>query len=101
MWRVKRVLFLKCIKFMRHLVKELDMNFTFHHWLANQQERSDQIGQLARAMAQIQEANEPLPRRKPDEHKKWAGIVIKHGEPEDIFTFNQAWQEYKKANPQQ
>jgi hypothetical protein len=77
------------------------MKSTFQHWLFSQQERRDQIGQLARAMTQVTEVGDTKPSRKPDEHKKWAGIIIKHGEPEHVFVFNQAWQEYQEANPQQ
>lgn len=70
------------------------MKLTFKEWLFNQKERQDKIGKLARAMAKI-DFSYVQPRRKPDEHKKWADIITRHGQPEHILTFNQAWEEYQ------
>ena len=69
------------------------MNLTFKHWLFDQKGRKDQIGKLARAMEQV-DYSYIKPRRKPDEHKKWAKIVTRHGRPEHVLAFNRAWREY-------
>jgi hypothetical protein len=73
------------------------VNLTFASWLFNQIERKDQIGKLARAMEQIEYGN-VKPRGKPDQHKKWANIVTRYGEPEHVLAFNQAWREYLAAS---
>lgn len=72
------------------------MKLTFKEWLLNQKGRKDRIGKLARAMAEI-DFSYVQPRRKPDEHKRWANIITRHGKPEHVPTFNQAWQEYQAA----
>lgn len=71
------------------------MKFTFEHWLLKQKERQDRIGGLARAISRIEDDH--FPRRKFDEHKKWADLMIRHGLPEHVPAFNQAWREYKTA----
>ena len=72
------------------------MNLTFKRWLFNQNERQDQIGKLARAMASLDSKYVQL-QQKRDEHKKWANIVTRHGKPEHVIAFNQAWREYQVA----
>ncbi len=72
------------------------MVLKFEEWLLNQQNRKDLIGDLARAMA-TREANQHPPRRKADEHKRWADIIIRSDEPTHIAIFNDAWQEYLTA----
>ncbi len=76
------------------------MNTTFQQWLFNQKQRKDQIGKLARAMAAVDYKTIRSRRRKPDEHRKWAGIITRHGNPEHVFAFNQAWHEYQKETKQ-
>jgi hypothetical protein len=73
------------------------MNSTFQHWLSNQKQRQDSVGKLARAMAEV-DYGYVQKRRKPDEHKKWADIVTRHGEPKHVLAFNQAWREYQISN---
>jgi hypothetical protein len=70
------------------------MKLTFKRWLSNQKERQDQIGKLARAMAEVDHSHVQT-RRKSDEHKKWANIVTRYGEPEHVLAFNRAWREYQ------
>lgn len=72
------------------------MKLTFKNWLANQKEREDQIGKLARAMTDV-DYSYIKKRRKPDEHKKWADIITRHGKPEHVLIFNRAWREYQTA----
>ncbi|MEM7119534.1 MAG: hypothetical protein AAF614_44395 [Chloroflexota bacterium] len=71
------------------------MNLTFKLWLLKQTERQDQIGKLARVMSQIEDSD--VPQRKANEHKKWADLVIQHGQPEHVRAFNHAWREYQTA----
>ncbi len=70
------------------------MNITFKRWLFNQKGRKDQIGKLARAMANV-DYSYMQPGRKPDEHKDWAKIITRHGRPEHVLAFNRAWREYQ------
>lgn len=72
------------------------MKLTFKEWLFNQKERPDKVGKLARAMAEV-DFSYVRSRRKPDEHKRWANIVTRHGKPEHVLTFNRAWEEYQAA----
>ena len=76
------------------------MKLTFRQWLFEQDERKDPIGRLARAMAQV-DISSIKPRRKPDEHKRWAGIITRHGRPEHVPAFNEAWQEFQWAKNDQ
>lgn len=69
------------------------MNAAFKPWLLKQIERQDQIGILARAMSQIEDNYKP--RRKFDEHKKWADLVTRLGNPDHVRAFNRAWREYQ------
>lgn len=76
------------------------MDLKFDEWLNNQQNRKDMIGDLAR-LPSLQDAELKSSRRKADEHKNWADIVISIAEPEHIAVFNDAWQEFllaKQAN---
>ena len=72
------------------------MVLRFEEWLINQQDRKDLIGDLARAPA-MRDVEQKLSRRKSDEHKNWADIVIGTAEPEHIAVFNEAWQEFLLA----
>ena len=68
----------------------------FEEWLVDQQHREDFIGDLAR-LPGMQNIDHIPSRRKPDEHKNWAEIVIGIAEPGYIAVFNEAWQEYQLA----
>ena len=68
----------------------------FEDWLIDQKERKDLIGDLARILI-LQDLESKPSRRKFDEHKKWADIIIKIPEPRFIFIFNEAWQEFLVA----
>ena len=72
------------------------MILRFEDWLNNQQNREDLIGDLARVLL-AQDPERIYSRRKADEHKIWADIVIKIIEPGDIVVFNAAWQEFLLA----
>ena len=69
------------------------MFLRFEEWLVEQQNRKDIIGDLARLL-RMQNSDRKPSRRKPDDHKIWAEIVIGLAEPEYIAVFNEAWQEY-------
>jgi hypothetical protein len=45
----------------------------------------------------MRNGDDAVPRRKPDEHKLWADIVIKSARPGHIVIFNTAWQEFLQA----
>lgn len=68
----------------------------FADWLDAQQGRQDLIGDLARVLG-IQGGAETASRRKLDEHKNWADIVIKTATPDHVAVFNEAWQEFLLA----
>ena len=68
----------------------------FDEWLINQQDREDLIGDLARIPG-VQNIDQKISKRKADEHKNWADIVIGIAEPEYIDVFNEAWQEFLLA----
>ncbi len=72
------------------------MVLKFEEWLLDQLNRKDLIGDLARTLA-TREANQYPPRRKADEHKRWADIIIRSDEPAYIAIFNDAWQEFLTA----
>lgn len=69
------------------------MMLRFKDWLIDQQHREDLIGDLARVPS-MQDIEQKISRRKTDEHKNWADIVIKIAEPGYIAVFNEAWQEF-------
>ncbi len=69
------------------------MFLRFEEWLINQQYREDLIGDLARVLC-MQNIERKPSRRKPDEHKNWAEIVVGIAEPGYIPVFNEAWQEF-------
>jgi hypothetical protein len=75
-------------------VKKMTLNF--EKWLIAQQSRQDLIGDLARAPG-MQNGADTVSRRKFDEHKNWADIVIKIARPGHIAVFNAAWQEFLLA----
>ena len=68
----------------------------FKKWLQQQKERQDRIGRFARTLGD-KEVVARSRRRRPDEHKNWADIVVRHGRQEFILIFNEAWSEYQKA----
>ena len=68
----------------------------FAEWLNAQQSRQDPVGDLARASG-MRNGDDAITRRKPDEHKLWADIVIKSARPGHIAVFNTAWQEFLQA----
>lgn len=72
------------------------MTLKFENWLVAQQDREDLIGDLARAPG-MQSDTTKVTRRKSDEHKNWADIVIGTDKPAHIATFNEAWREYLLA----
>lgn len=72
------------------------MVLRFEEWLIDQQYREDRIGDLAR-VPDMQNIDHKRSRRKPDEHKNWADIVIGIAESGHIAVFNQAWQEFLLA----
>jgi hypothetical protein len=72
------------------------MILRFEEWLADQQNRADLIGDLARVPSMLDNDHKPS-RRRSDEHKSWAEIVIKITEPGYIAIFNEAWQEFLLA----
>ncbi len=72
------------------------MILTFEAWLLAQQNREDLIGDLAR-FPSMQVVKREVAKRKPDEHKNWADIIIRAGEPGYISVFNEAWQEFLLA----
>lgn len=72
------------------------MTITFDEWLNAQQNRSDPIGDLARVPS-MHMAPEELSKRKSDEHRNWADLVIHIPEPGHIAVFNDAWQEFLLA----
>jgi hypothetical protein len=74
----------------------MQMFVRFEEWLANQQYREDLIGDLARLPSMQNIDRKPL-RRRSDEHKNWADIVIGIAEPGYITVFNEAWQEFVLA----
>ena len=69
------------------------MLLRFEEWLFDQQYRDDLIGDLARVLS-MQNIDRKPSRRKLDEHKNWAEIVIGIAEPGYIAVFNEAWQEF-------
>lgn len=72
------------------------MTLKFEEWLVTQQQRPDLIGRLARTPS-LQVIIAPISRRKPDEHKIWADLVIRIADPGSIIVFNEAWQEFLVA----
>ncbi|MAU00020.1 MAG: hypothetical protein CL608_22995 [Anaerolineaceae bacterium] len=72
------------------------MILTFGDWLINQQSRQDSIGALARVSG-LQNPEIKHSRRKIDEHKNWATLVVNNVNPGYIEVFNEAWQEFLLA----
>jgi hypothetical protein len=72
------------------------LTLKFEEWLVAQQERRDLVGELARVPGMYNGA-EPVLKRKSDEHKIWAHIVIKIASPGHVAVFNEAWQEFLLA----
>ena len=72
------------------------MILKFDQWLIDQQNREDVIGIFARVPA-MQDVLQKPSRRKLDEHKNWADVVISIALPGHIDAFNAAWQEFLLA----
>jgi len=72
------------------------MILTFGEWLLNQQYRKDPIGELAREPG-LQNPEIRSSRRKSDEHKNWATLIVNNASPGYIEVFNEAWQEFLLA----
>lgn len=70
---------------------------TFENWIANQTQRPDQVGALARVLVQIDFSTYRPSRRQSDEHKKWADLITRHGTGEQVHAFNRAWKEFLRA----
>lgn len=68
----------------------------FRRRLHAQRARRDRIGALARLLTELN-IEEIGWARKRDEHKLWAGIVVRYGTREHIQAFNRAWVEYCAA----
>jgi hypothetical protein len=73
------------------------MNLTFDDWLQNQQNRPDTIGELAR-LPGLLHPDIKSSRRKVDEHKSWATIIVSIASPGIVQVFNEAWQEFLLAS---
>ena len=72
------------------------MALRFEDWLSTQQGRKDEIGDLARIPA-MREIVQKAVRRKADEHRDWANVVIGIAQPGHVAVFNDAWQEFLLA----
>jgi hypothetical protein len=72
------------------------MILTFEDWLTNQKYRKDLIGELARVPG-LQNPEIKPSRRKRDEHKNWATLIVNIANPGVIEVFNEAWQEFLLA----
>lgn len=72
------------------------MILRFEQWLVDQQDREDVVGMFARVPA-MQNALQKPSRRRFDEHKNWADIVISLALPGHVDAFNAAWQEFLLA----
>jgi hypothetical protein len=72
------------------------MTLRFEDWLSTQQERKDEIGDLAR-IPDMQDVAQQTSKRKSDEHMEWVNVVIKIAQPGHIAVFNDAWQEFLLA----
>mgnify|MGYP001205418424 CR=1 FL=1 len=71
----------------------------FKDWLLQQKNREDNVGKLARALADVdpRRFGRDNRRRKPDEHRRWARIVTRFGTMAHVQAFNQAWREFSQA----
>jgi hypothetical protein len=72
------------------------MILRFEEWLTEQQSRKDVIGDFARVL-DLNDIPEQFSRRKLDEHRNWADVVIKMAQPGCIDAFNSAWHEFVLA----
>lgn len=77
------------------------MILKFEEWLVAQRHRDDLIGDLAR-LPSLQNVTHETSKRKVDEHRDWANVMIGVAIPGYITIFNEAWQEFllaKQAAP--
>jgi len=72
------------------------MIMKFEEWLVSQQNREDVIGDFARVL-DVEDVRQKFSRRKSDEHKNWADVVIGIAQPGYVDAFNEAWQEFLVA----
>ena len=72
------------------------MTLRFQEWLNAQQERNDEIGDLART-PDLQNVAQKATRQRSDEHQNWADIVIDTAQPGYVAVFNDAWREFSLA----
>ena len=72
------------------------MILKFEQWLIDQQNREDVVGMFARVPA-MQDVLQKPSRRKFDEHKNWADIVVGIALPGHIDACNAAWREFLLA----
>jgi ABC-type thiamine transport system substrate-binding protein len=72
------------------------MIMKFEEWLTSQQNREDMIGNFARIL-DVEDVRQKFSRRKLDEHKNWADVVIGIAQPGYVDVFNEAWQEFLVA----
>lgn len=76
----------------------------FYNWLAKQRSRQDRIGAFARALSDVDTerlTRKNSGRRKKDDHKRWADIVVRRNNPNLIVWFNAAWNEFCAAREAQ
>lgn len=69
----------------------------FYNWLAKQRDRQDRIGAFARALSDVDTERlkkKRSGRRKKDDHKRWADIVVRRNNPNLVAWFNDAWNEF-------
>jgi hypothetical protein len=69
-------------------------------WLADQQDRGDLIGDLAR-LPIMHNSDTKSSRRRPDEHNVWADIVIGISQPGSQFSSTPGRNFYWQSKPQQ
>lgn len=72
------------------------MILRFEEWLTEQQNRQDVVGDFARMLG-LNDIHQQVSKRKWDEHRNWADVVIKLAQPGYIDVFNRAWQEFLLA----
>ena len=72
------------------------MALSFADWIVEQQERQDAIGALARVPS-MSDSEPKASRRRFDEHRSWAEVVVRIAGPSHVAGFNEAWQEFLLA----
>jgi hypothetical protein len=72
------------------------MELSFGEWIAAQIDRQDEIGDLARMPSMLESVPQPT-RRRFDEHRSWADVVVRIAGSGHVEIFNAAWQEFLLA----